>query len=178
MSKRLNLEVGEQIDVSMDYLCLYDLDWVYGKSILKKHVVLCANCNGEIIDKYTYEGILGKLLEDDNTIVEYKGENLSLGDFLSDRTVLLIERGEDKLIIDYEFEIEEEKEVEPKTTINITIDKCSMCPHFCTHYEFGTSGHYCGHPSAPSSINHNAAYTHVGTDFVSSDSISPSCPML
>lgn len=87
------MRVGEQIDVSMKDICLYDLDEYYGKSILDKKVILFANDDATIVDNFTREGKLRDLLTDEK-----------LGDFFCDRQVLLIEKGEDVLLIDYEWD--------------------------------------------------------------------------
>lgn len=87
------MRVGEQIDVSMKDICLYDLDEYYGKSILDKKVILFGNDCATIVDSFTREGKLRDLLTDEK-----------LGDFFCDRQVLLIEKGEDVLLIDYEWD--------------------------------------------------------------------------
>jgi hypothetical protein len=87
------MRVGEQIDVSMKNICLYDLDDYYGKSILDKKVILFANDEGVIVEDFTRSGKLRNLLTDE-----------LLGDFFCDRHVTLIEKGDDVLLIDYEWD--------------------------------------------------------------------------
>lgn len=87
------MRVGEQIDVSEKNICLYELDDYYGKSILDKKVILFANDCATIVDGFTRSGKLRDLLTDEK-----------LGDFFCDRRVLLIEKGEDVLLIDYEWD--------------------------------------------------------------------------
>jgi hypothetical protein len=87
------MRVGEQIDVSMKNICLYDLDDYYGKSILDKKVILFANDEGVIVEDFTRSGKLRDLLTDE-----------LLGDFFCDRHVTLIEKGDDVLLIDYEWD--------------------------------------------------------------------------
>ncbi len=84
------MRVGEQIDVSMKNICLYDLDEYYGESILDERVILFANDDGVIVDDFTRSGKLRDLLTDE-----------LLGDFFCDRHVTLIEKGENVLLIDY-----------------------------------------------------------------------------
>jgi hypothetical protein len=88
-----SMRVGEQIDVSMKNICLYDLDDYYGKSILDKKVILFANDEGVIVEDFTRSGKLRDLLTDE-----------LLGDFFCDRHVTLIEKGDDVLLIDYEWD--------------------------------------------------------------------------
>lgn len=87
------MRVGEQIDVSEKDICLYDLDDYYGKSILDKKVILFANDEGVIVEDFTRSGKLRDLLTDE-----------LLGDFFCDRHVTLIEKGDDVLLIDYEWD--------------------------------------------------------------------------
>lgn len=100
------MRVGEQIDVSMKNICLYDLDDYYGKSILDKKVILFANDEGVIVEDFTRSGKLRDLLTDE-----------LLGDFFCDRHVTLIEKGEDELLIDYEWD-EETRKVYAKSLIS------------------------------------------------------------
>lgn len=82
----------ERIDLSMKDITLYELDEYYGKSILNKQVTLYANDEGVIVDGFTQSGKLKDILN-----------NSAYGDFFSEMKVVLLEKVDGRLYIDYEW---------------------------------------------------------------------------
>ena len=82
----------ERIDLSMKDITLYELDEYYGKSILNKQVILYANDEGVIVDGFTQSGKLKDILN-----------NNAYGDFFSEMKVVLLEKADGRLYIDYEW---------------------------------------------------------------------------